>query len=76
MATNKALTIDELYSILRTERIKGNGSKRILLSTDDEGNGFHECFFGISPVTDDYSYAQFGFGIDIEKAKKEYVILG
>lgn len=76
MAINKALTIDELYSILRTERIKGNGKKRILLSTDDEGNGFHECFFGITPVTDDFSYAQFGCGIDIEKAKKEYVILG
>lgn len=73
---HKALTIDELYSILRTERIKGNGGKKILLSTDDEGNGYHECFFGISPVTDDFSYAQFSFGIDIEKAKKEYVILG
>jgi len=72
----KALTIDELYAILRTERIKGNGGKKILLSDDDEGNGFHECFFGVTPVTDDFVYANFGYGVNITKAIDEYVIIG
>ena len=27
----KILTIDELYSILRTERTKGNGKKKIMI---------------------------------------------
>ena len=73
---NKALTIDELYKALANARKDGLGNKKILLSIDDEGNGFHECFFAITPVTDDFSYANFGYGIDIEKAKDEYVIIG
>lgn len=72
----KALTIDELYKALVAERKKGNGKKKILLSTDDEGNGFHECFYAVTPITDAFSYADFGFGIDIAKAKDEYVIIG
>lgn len=72
----KVITIDELYKSLVAERKKGNGKKKILLSADDEGNGFHECFFTITPITDDFRYANFGYGIDIEKAKEEYVILG
>lgn len=71
----KIITIDELYSILRTERTKGNGKKRILLSTDDEGNGYHPLFFGVSPVTDDFSYAFF-YGVSFEDAKNNCVILG
>lgn len=71
-----ALTIDELYKALAAERKKGNGKKKILLSTDDEGNGFHECFYAVTPITDDFRYANFGYGIDIAKAKEEYVIIG
>ena len=56
----KILTIDELYSILRTERTKGNGKKKIMISTDDEGNGYHPLFFGVS----------------FEDAKNDCVILG
>ena len=69
------LTIDELYSILRDERIKGNGKKKILISTDDEGNGYHPLFFGVSPITDDFSYSLF-YSISFDDAKKDCVILG
>ncbi len=70
----KALTVDELYSILRCERIKGNGEKKILLTTDDEGNGCHELFFGISPI-DGFDYMYMPFGVTRENIN-EYVLLG
>ena len=71
----KILTIDELYSILRTERIKGNGKKKIMISTDDEGNGYHPRFLGVTPSTEDFSYATC-YGVSFEDAKNDCVILG
>jgi hypothetical protein len=71
----KVITIDELYSILRTERIKGNGSKKIMMSSDDEGNEFHPMYFGITEITDDFSSTWFR-DIPFDQAKKECVILG
>lgn len=71
----KILTIDELYSILRTERTKGNGKKKIMISTDDEGNGYHPLFFGVTPITEDFSYSTF-YGVSFEDAKNDCVILG
>lgn len=71
----KIITIDELYSILRTERIKGNGSKKIMISTDDEGNGYHPLFFGVTPITDEFNFATF-YGVSFEDAKNDCVILG
>lgn len=71
----KVITIDELYSILRTERIKGNGKKKIMISSDDEGNGYHPLFFGVTPITDDFSYTLF-YGVPFKDAKNDYVILG
>lgn len=69
------ITVDELYSILRTERIKGNGNKKILISNDDEGNGYHPLFFGVTPIDENFSYALF-HSISFEDAKKDCVILG
>ena len=71
----KIITIDELYSILRTERIKGNGSKKIMISTDDEGNGYHPLFFGVTPITDEFNFDTF-YGVSFEDAKNDCVILG
>ena len=71
----KIITIDELYSILRTERIKGNGKKKIMISTDDEGNGYHPLFFGVTPITDEFNFATF-YGVYFEDAKNDCVILG
>lgn len=58
------------------EIAKGNGEKKIMLSNDDEGNGFHECFFtftdpkdaGIEPYLLPYGVT--------EKNVGEYLILG
>ena len=73
------ITIDELYSILRTERIKGNGGKKILISTDDEGNGYHPLFFGVTPIDNNFGYSLFyglPCGMAFKDIKKDFVILG
>ena len=74
--TQKALTIDELYKALAAERKKGNGKKRIMLSDDDEGNGFHQCFYAVTPITENFAYANFGYGVSLKKAMEEFVIIG
>lgn len=73
---SKVLTIDELYKILADEKKKGNGKKKILLSSDDEGNEYHECFFGITPISEDLIAYAFLHGVSKEDAMKDYVALG
>lgn len=38
------ITVKELLKACKEQVAKGNGDKRILLSNDDEGNGYHFCF--------------------------------
>lgn len=44
----KEYTVNDLFNICKEEQIKGNGNKKILISSDDEGNEFHVLFFGFS----------------------------
>lgn len=39
------LTVKELLEACKKQVAKGNGDKIILLSNDDEGNGYHYCFY-------------------------------
>lgn len=73
-----ALTIDQLYGILTKLRNAGLGGKHILLSNDDEGNGYHEMFYGVTPPSKDMFYFgdELPFGVSPEEALKNYVILG
>lgn len=41
------ITVDLLYEICKAQKALGNGDKTILVSTDDEGNGYHTLFYGI-----------------------------
>ena len=34
------------------EALKKYGDRYVLISDDEEGNGFHECYFGISEAKD------------------------
>lgn len=43
--TNFPLTIDELIEEARKAKKKFGGNKYVLISNDEEGNGFHECYF-------------------------------
>lgn len=42
---NKPLTIEDLYRECKKQIDKGNGKKVIMISDDDEGNGFHYLWY-------------------------------
>lgn len=48
MATNKPLTIKELAKVCQDEIKRGNGDNVIMLSDDDEGNGYHYCWYSFT----------------------------
>ena len=73
----KVLTIRDLHAVLCRLIQTGHGGKKSLLPSDDEGNSYHEMFFAMSLVEDCVSEEyQLPHGVDMDKAKKEYVILG
>ena len=77
------ITVDELYKALGQARKAGFGGKKILLSNDDEGNGYHQCFFTVSTDVKSFGFSQSGWaagmlpwGVSPEEAENEYVIIG
>ena len=46
----KALTINDLYKECQKEIKKGNGNKTIMISQDDEGNGYHYLWYSFTPM--------------------------
>ena len=49
---NFPMTIDELIVAAKEAKKKFGGDKYVLISDDEEGNGYHECYFDFSPATD------------------------
>lgn len=45
---NKPLTVKELYQECRKEINNGNGDKVIMISNDDEGNGYHYLWYSFT----------------------------
>ena len=39
------VTVNQLLELCKQQIAKGNGDKLILLSNDDEGNGYHEMIY-------------------------------
>lgn len=71
------ITIKELYLELQKQMNKGNGSKKILITTDDEGNGCHELFFGVSETKDFVGiHMDKPYHLTDEQIINEYVLLG
>ena len=78
MAKQKGITIEQLYKECAKQINAGNGKRHIIISGDDEGNSFHELFYGFSPCRDaigDDSY-MYPYGVTPEQAEKEYITLG
>jgi hypothetical protein len=76
-----AVTINELFQLCREQIIKGNGSKKIMLSNDDEGNGYHELLYhftevekAIGDVNSVYA-PQLPHGVNKDNIK-DYIVLG
>ena len=71
---NKGITVKELFEMCKVQIGKGNGDKHILISDDDEGNGFHTLFYGMDDSIETIKYA-----LEIEHdrhTEDEVVILG
>ena len=78
MAKQKGITIEQLYKECAKQINAGNGKRHIIISGDDEGNSFHELFYGFSPCRDaigDDSY-MYPYGVTPEQAENEYITLG
>ena len=72
----KVLTVNDMLEELKTAKKNGHGNKKILLSNDDEGNGYHLCFYGITPTKEAIGFAHLPCSVTREKALKEYIVLG
>ena len=44
----KVLTVEDLFLICKEQIKNGNGDKKIMISDDDEGNGYHYLFYGMT----------------------------
>lgn len=42
------ITVSELLALCQEQVDNGNGNKKIVISSDDEGNNYHSLFFGFS----------------------------
>ena len=47
----KQLTVELLKKLCELEIKKGNGKRMIVISDDNEGNGFHGLFYGFTVIS-------------------------
>ena len=50
----KQLTVNDLLRLCQQAVNEGNGDKNIVLSDDNEGNGYHGLFYGFTLVTESF----------------------
>ena len=48
---NKPLTVKQLKIYCEKEIRKGNGDNVIMISSDDEGNGYHYLWYPFTPIS-------------------------
>ena len=48
---NEQLTVKTLYEYCEREIKKGNADKKIVISDDNEGNGFHGLYYAFTELT-------------------------
>ena len=48
------MKVKDLYDLCKNEIENGNGNKYIVVSDDNEGNGYHGMFYGFTKMTKDY----------------------
>ena len=79
-ANDGVITVEQLYNELGKLIKKGKGGKKILLSQDDEGNGYHQMFYGVTTNLRDVFGGVYAphipYGISKATVIKDYVIIG
>lgn len=51
---NKQMTVNDLFELCKEAIREGHGNKNIVLSNDNESNGYHGMFYGFTEVTEDF----------------------
>lgn len=78
--SSQTITVDMLQKMCKEMSKIGLGDKKILISNDDEGNGYHELFFAFTEtsevMTDHDATYMLPFGVSHEDAINNYIILG
>ena len=54
---NKPITVKQLKNLCEQEIKKGNGDKVIMISDDDEGNGYHYLWYSFTDFKEILDYA-------------------
>ena len=81
----KALTVNDLLKECQKQIRLGNGNKTIMISQDDEGNGYHYLWYTFSTIEDyekpmEYNghtfKEDFYFANEKVAKKKDTIILG
>ena len=74
----KTITIKQLAQLCKTEIANGNGDKQIVVSNDEEGNGYHGLYFGFTPcdeIFDTSPYSPYCMELQGENMA-EFITLG
>ena len=70
----KGITVKELKDLCEYMVLSGYGDKTILISCDDEGNGFHTLFFGF--MTNENDINDYRYLFHDNNNPKDVVLLG
>lgn len=63
---NGQITVKKLKELCEEEIKKGNGDKNIVISNDNEGNGFHGLLYEFTPIDcEDEDGAYYSYEEDI-----------
>jgi hypothetical protein len=68
---NFPITLDELIKAATEAKAKFGGDKYVLISDDEEGNGYHECYY---PFGDAKEFVREGELFDLHP--EDCVVLG
>ena len=75
---NKPITINQLKNFCNSEIRKGHGDYAIMISEDDEGNGYHYLWYAFTPI-EEYGNDEFGVLCNLDERvapKDKTIILG
>lgn len=72
----KQLTLKELFNLIALAIKEGNGDKKVIISNDNEGNGYHGLFYGVTKIDGEMANAIKGLVEDSDTDINNLVILG
>lgn len=70
------MTVKELYKYCKEQIDKGNEDKIIVISDDEEGNGYHDLYYAFSEVNEELDEDMYENLIRTNAGIKDIIILG